>query len=74
MSSTTAHGIVGRPQVATATGEGDLVVMSIKEGALTEQQHLKLDADIACLDLSPLDEDSSSASLLAIGTWDMKVL
>ena len=41
-------------QALLASGDGNLVYLEISEGDIKEKAHLKLDAEIACLDLSPL--------------------
>jgi hypothetical protein len=41
-------------QALLASGDGNLVYLEISEGDIHEKAHLKLDAEIACLDLSPL--------------------
>ena len=41
-------------QAVLAAGDGNLVYLEIGEGCLTERGHLKIDDQIACLDLSPI--------------------
>ena len=41
-------------QAVLAAGDGNLVYLEIAEGQLIERGHLKLDSEIACLDLSPI--------------------
>ena len=56
-----------------ATGEGNLVYLELGENGIKQKGHVKLDAEVSCVDISPLAEDSEAASLLAVGTWDMQV-
>ncbi len=41
-------------QALLASGDGNLTYVEIVEGDIQEKAHLKLDSEIACLDLSPL--------------------
>ena len=41
-------------QALLASGDGNLTYVEITEGDIQEKAHLKLDSEIACLDLSPL--------------------
>ncbi len=41
-------------QALLASGDGNLTYVEIVEGDIREKAHLKLDSEIACLDLSPL--------------------
>ena len=41
------------PQVVLASGGGHLVYLEVGEGALHEAGHAQLDAEIACLDITP---------------------
>ena len=41
-------------QAVLAAGDGNLVYLEIGDGCLTERGHLKIDDQIACLDLSPI--------------------
>lgn len=41
-------------QALLAVGDGNLVALSLKDGKAEETAHIKLDAEIACLDLTPL--------------------
>ena len=61
------------PQAVVATGEGNLVYLELGESGIEQKGHVKLDAEVACVDISPLSEDGETASLLAVGTWDMRV-
>ena len=56
-------------QVLVATGEGNVVLLQAAEGQLHQAAHVKLDAEIACLDITPLTEGSQEASVAAVGTW-----
>ena len=57
-----------------ATGEGNLVYLEVRGGMIEQKGHIKLDAEVSCVDVSSLSEDGESASLVAVGTWDMQVL
>jgi len=50
-------------QAVLAAGDGNLVYLEIGEGSLTETGHLKLDDQIACLDLSPIGAESLAVFL-----------
>lgn len=60
-------------QILLASGEGNLVLLSIGAGAVKEAGHRKLPSDIACLDITPLEPGGQSAALAAVGTWDHSV-
>lgn len=55
-------------QAVLAAGDGNLVYLEIGEGSLTETGHLKLDDQIACLDLSPVGAESLPVYLGCIST------
>lgn len=57
---TTPH---GTEQALLAVGDGDLVALSLADGKATETAHIKLDSEIACLDLTPLGASASSLKL-----------
>ena len=57
--------------MVVATGGGRLVCLAVGEGALTEAASVAIDAEVACLDASPLEEGAEAATLLAVGTWGM---
>lgn len=44
----------GFHQALLAVGDGDLVALSLSDGRATETAHIKLDSEIACLDITPL--------------------
>jgi hypothetical protein len=60
-------------QAVVATGEGNLVYLELGEGGIEQKGHVKLDAEVSCVDISPLADDGEAATLLAVGTWDMRV-
>eukprot|EP00271_Cylindrocystis_brebissonii_P010251 TRINITY_DN26392_c0_g1_i1.p1 TRINITY_DN26392_c0_g1~~TRINITY_DN26392_c0_g1_i1.p1 ORF type:complete len:1092 (+),score=241.19 TRINITY_DN26392_c0_g1_i1:211-3486(+) len=61
-------------QVLLATGGGSLFYFEIGAGALEEKQSVKLEFEVACLDVSPLEEGEERAHLAAVGMWtDMSV-
>jgi len=60
-------------QVLLATGEGNLVCLNIAENKLTETAHVKLDGEVSCIDITPLDNGDRS-QIAAVGTWDMQVI
>ena len=56
-------------QVLIATGEGNVVLLTVADGSLQEAAHVKLDEEVACLDISPLEDGAESASMCVVGTW-----
>lgn len=60
-------------QVLLASGEGNLVLLEVSGGMLTEKSRTKLASDVACLDLSPIAAGRQRADLAAVGTWDHNV-
>lgn len=63
---------MGHPQVLLATGEGNLVCLDVREGRFGPETRVKLDTEVACVDISPLGDDGDASSLAAVGTWDMQ--
>jgi DNA damage-binding protein 1 len=59
-------------QVVLATGEGNLVYLEVRGGAIEQKGHVKLDAEVSCVDASPLADEAEAATLVAVGTWDMQ--
>ncbi|EIE24281.1 hypothetical protein COCSUDRAFT_28729 [Coccomyxa subellipsoidea C-169] len=64
---------VSPTQASPSTAHGNLVYLELGESGIEQKGHVKLDAEVACVDISPLSEDGEAASLLAVGTWDMRV-
>ncbi|KAJ8627269.1 hypothetical protein MRB53_020576 [Persea americana] len=56
-------------QVLLATGGGHLVYLEIGNGLLTEVKHAKLEYEISCLDINPINENSNYSTLAAVGMW-----
>ncbi|CAL5227828.1 g10856 [Coccomyxa viridis] len=59
-------------QVVLATGEGNLVCLDVTDNKLTEKAHVKLNGEVSCIDITPLD-DAERSQIAAVGTWDMQV-
>ncbi|KAE8747775.1 hypothetical protein FOCC_FOCC005387 [Frankliniella occidentalis] len=55
-------------QVICATGS-DLYYLEILEGELVQKGHVTLEHEVACLDITPLQEGATSAQLVAVGLW-----
>ena len=53
-------------QALLASGDGNLTYVEIVEGDIQEKAHLKLDSEIACLDLSPLGAIAGFLCCLAL--------
>lgn len=47
----------------------DLYYIEICNGQLVEKKHVTLDYEVACLDISLLDDNNSKADLIAVGLW-----
>jgi len=60
-------------QVMLATGEGNLVYLEVSDGKLEEKGRVKLDAEVSCVDMSPLGEDPDRSQMAVVGTWDVQV-
>ena len=58
-------------QVVLATGEGNLVCLDVTGNKLTEKAHVKLNGEVSCIDITPLD-DTERSQIAAVGTWDMQ--
>lgn len=58
-------------QVVLATGEGGLVCLDVTDNKLTEKAHVKLNGEVSCIDITPLD-DAERSQIAAVGTWDMQ--
>mmetsp|Transcript_12957 Transcript_12957/g.36428 ORF Transcript_12957/g.36428 Transcript_12957/m.36428 type:complete len:1117 (+) Transcript_12957:258-3608(+) len=61
-------------QVVLSTGDGMLLYLEIGQQALQEVAQVKLDSEISCLDITPLDHESGRSSLVAVGTWARDLL
>uniref|UniRef100_A0A0B7AQY1 DNA damage-binding protein 1 n=1 Tax=Arion vulgaris TaxID=1028688 RepID=A0A0B7AQY1_9EUPU len=55
-------------QVVIAAGS-ELFYFEIENGKVTQKGHATVDYEVACLDISPLREDSERSELLAVGLW-----
>eukprot|EP00898_Chlorokybus_atmophyticus_P002114 jgi/Chlat1/2903/Chrsp2S04662 len=55
-------------QLLLATGGGNLVYFEVQEGSVMEVAQKKLEYEVSCLDISPLNDDSR-ASIAAVGMW-----
>ena len=57
-------------QVLVATGEGNVALLQVQSGSLQQVAHIKMDAEVACLDISPsLEGTSEGAAMAAVGDW-----
>lgn len=60
-------------QVVLAVGGRTLVLLSVGPASLQEVGRLELEHEVSCLDVTPLaGPDAESASLVAVGSWDMR--
>ncbi|KAF8072489.1 DDB1A [Scenedesmus sp. PABB004] len=60
-------------QVLVAAGGGRLWLLEATEGGeLTEVAGAVMDAEVSCLDITPVGADPHRASLAAIGSWSMQ--
>lgn len=55
-------------QVVCATG-CDLYYLEIYDHELVQKGHVVLEHEVACLDISPLQDDSDKAEIIAVGLW-----
>lgn len=55
-------------QVVCATG-CDLYYLEIYDQELVQKGHVVLEHEVACLDISPLQDDSDKAEIVAVGLW-----
>lgn len=55
-------------QLVCASG-CDVYYVEIYEGKLTQKSFITLDFEVACLDISPLDETSIKSEIVAVGLW-----
>mmetsp|Transcript_63382 Transcript_63382/g.200458 ORF Transcript_63382/g.200458 Transcript_63382/m.200458 type:complete len:1099 (-) Transcript_63382:192-3488(-) len=58
--------------VLLATGGGNLVLLKLGRGTLVESAHVKLEHEVACLDITPVAGGAES-TLAAVGLWSMEV-
>ncbi|XP_059618303.1 DNA damage-binding protein 1 [Phlebotomus argentipes] len=47
----------------------DVYYIEVCEGALVQKAQVTLDYEVACLDISPLEERQTRADLIAVGLW-----
>lgn len=47
----------------------DLYYIDIKDGELVQTSHKTLEYEVACLDITPLDDSSLKSDLVAVGLW-----
>ncbi|KAL4855081.1 DNA damage-binding protein 1 [Chlorella vulgaris] len=59
-------------QLVVAVGGRTLVYLELGEGSVTEKGRLQLEADIACLDITPSGSSNERAEAVAVGTWAMQ--
>lgn len=55
-------------QLVCASGS-EIYFVEINDGKLEEKTKTTLEHEIACLDISPLDEDSTRSDIVAVGLW-----
>lgn len=55
-------------QLVCASGS-EIYFVEILDGKLEEKTKTQLEHEIACLDISPLDEDSTRSDIVAVGLW-----
>ncbi|XP_035782512.1 DNA damage-binding protein 1-like [Anopheles albimanus] len=55
-------------QLVCATAR-EVYYLEIGDGKLEQQTQVTLDYEVACLDISPLDEDARRAEYVAVGLW-----
>ncbi|KAF6263102.1 mono-functional DNA-alkylating methyl methanesulfonate N-term-domain-containing protein, partial [Scenedesmus sp. NREL 46B-D3] len=61
-------------QVLVASGGGRVWLLEVTEGGgLQEAGAVVMDAEVACLDITPVGPDNTKASLAAVGDWSMQV-
>eukprot|EP00741_Cyanophora_paradoxa_P005067 tig00000851_g4909.t1 len=56
-------------QAVVATGGGNLVYFEIEGGKLVEKKHVKLEHEIACVNVNPLGDSEARAPFVAVGMW-----
>lgn len=47
----------------------ELYYIEICDGELIQRNHVTLEYEVACLDITPLDEKSNKADMVAVGLW-----
>eukprot|EP00891_Asterochloris_glomerata_P001303 jgi/Astpho2/1303/fgenesh1_pm.00024_%23_4_t len=60
-------------QVILGLGSGHLVYLEVGPGSIQQAGHLQLQAELACLDITPLGEDPDRAQIAVAGTWDQQL-
>uniref|UniRef100_A0A383VG15 DNA damage-binding protein 1 n=1 Tax=Tetradesmus obliquus TaxID=3088 RepID=A0A383VG15_TETOB len=61
-------------QVLVASGGGKVWLLEVTEGGqLQEVGAVVMDAEVACLDITPVGPDNTRAGLAAVGSWSMQV-
>ena len=61
----TCHAVV--MQVILGLGSGHLVYLEVGPGSIQQAGHLQLQAELACLDITPLGEDPDRAQIAVAG-------
>ncbi|KAG1687986.1 hypothetical protein DVH05_004505 [Phytophthora capsici] len=62
-------------QIAVATSGGVLVYFEVENGQVTEKTNVKMEHEIACVDITPLASSSAGDGDISMtGTWDMAAL
>ena len=54
-------------QVVLGLGSGNLVYLEVGPGSIQQAGHLQLQAELACLDITPLGEDPDRAQIVVAG-------
>ena len=54
-------------QVILGLGSGNLVYLEVGPGSIQQAGHLQLQAELACLDITPLGEDPDRAQIAVAG-------
>lgn len=63
-------GVVGcNPSQLVCASACDLYYIEIEDGKLVERNHKALEYEVACLDITPLDENKSKSDLVVVGLW-----
>lgn len=60
-------------QVLVATGGGHVIYIEIGDHSLNEKAHIELEAEVSCLDISPIGQDSDRADVAIAGTWSIEL-
>ncbi|EFN59838.1 hypothetical protein CHLNCDRAFT_29381 [Chlorella variabilis] len=59
-------------QLVAAVGGRTLVYLELGDGQIEEKGRVQLDADIACLDITPVGELSEASEVVAVGSWALE--